>query len=284
MCKQEFKWQKLLKIYLEVKIYRLIIYLIFIFSGYEGFTIKNFLEMIFEVAHNFGKSFTSSFLAFYILIPFINKLITMINKKEHERLIICLVIIFSIIPTLFVNTFYEYISWYITLYLIAAYLRNYPTRVFDSITITGIASVTNLLLSSLSVGVIFYASDYLNKTMPYYWFVIDSNKILALTTSVFVFSFFKNITIKQNLIINKLASTTFAVLLIHSSSDTMRKWLWQDICKNLYHFENDSLFRFLLHAITCTILVFFVCSIIDLIRQLFQRKIVNIILRLKQKN
>ena len=283
MCKQEFKWRKLLKLYLEVKLYRLVIYLIFLISGYDSFALKEFYKMIFEVAFYLGKGFTSSFIAFYALIPFINKLIGVLNRKEHKRLVIALITVFSIIPTLFLNGFYEYISWYVTLYLLAAYLRLYPARIFDNKRITRYASIITLLLSWASVGVIYYTAVYFKQSLPWYWFVADSNKILALATSVAVFCFFKNISLGQNRFINTVASSTFGVLLIHASSDTMRRWLWQDVCKNVWHFQNDSLCGFILHAFTCTIAVFSACASIDLIRQFIQKKISGFILCLNKK-
>lgn len=239
--------------------------------------------MIFEVAFYFGKGFTGSFIAFYALIPFINKVIKVLDRKDHAKVVIVLVSIFSIIPTLFLNGVYEYVSWYVTLYLLAAYLRLYPTRIFDNKKITGIASVVTLLLSWVSVGVIYYTAVHFKRSLPWYWFVADSNKILALVTSVAVFCFFKNISLSQNRFINTVASSTFGVLLIHASSDTMRRWLWQDVCKNVWHFENDSLCGFVLHALICTLAVFSVCAAIDLIRQFIQKKILGLILCLNKK-
>lgn len=257
--------------------------MIFLISGYDGFSLKEFYKTIFEVAFYFGKGFTSSFIAFYALIPFINKLIGVLDEKGHKRLVIILLTVFSIIPTLFLNGVYEYISWYVTLYLLAAYLRLYPTRIFDNKRITGIASIITLILSWGSVGVIYYAAVYFKRPLPCYWFIVDSNKILALSTSVVVFWFFKNISLGQNRFINTVAKSTFGVLLIHAASDTMRRWLWQDVCKNVWHFQNDSLCGFILHAFTCTIAVFSACASIDLIRQFIQKKILGFILCLNKK-
>lgn len=41
---------------------------------------------------------------------------------------------------------------------------------------------------------------------------------------------FKNMNIKYNKVINFIASSTFGVLLIHANSNTMRQFLWKDIC------------------------------------------------------
>ena len=229
MCKQELKWKKLLNLYLEAKFYRIAIYLIFLFSGYELFTLKECYKTIFNISYEFGKGFTSSFIAFYALIPFVNLLIEKLDRKSHGKLVVTLIIIFSIIPTFLLNTAFEYVGWYITLYLIAAYIRLYPCKWFDDKKSTLIISILCLVLSWASVASIYFVSEKMHRVLPYYWFVIDSNKILALATSVAVFCLFKNISLGQNRFINIVSSATFGVLLIHASSDTMRKWLWQDV-------------------------------------------------------
>lgn len=283
MCKQEFRWKKLMRLYFEVKFYTIVIYLIFLLTGYEVFSLKECYKTIFNIAYDFGKGFTASFLAFYALIPFVNKLIKALDQKSHRNLIITLLVIFTGFSTFLLNTTFEYISWYVTLYMIAAYIRLYPCKYYDSRKIAFWASVITLTLSALSILFIYFASVKINKVLPYYWFVIDSNKILALATSISIFCFFKNISLGQNMIINKISSATFGVLLTHAHSDTMRRWLWKDVCQNVHHFENDNLSMFLMHAIICTVLVFSICVVIDLIRQLLQKYISGAILWLKKK-
>jgi len=283
MCKSKFRWKKLLSLYIEVKLYSIVIYAIFIATGYEVFSLKEFFTTLFNVGYGIGKGFTSSFLVFYTLIPFLNKLVDNLNKREHEKLLIILITFFSIVPTFCVNNSFEYISWYGTLYCIAAYIRNYPNKYFDDKKVTSIFSLICLLLSWLSIIMIYFVARKFNHVIDTYHFIADSNKILALATSVSIFLFFKNISLGQNKLINTVSSATFGVFLIHASSDTMRKWLWQDVCKNVWHFQNDSLSEFLLHAVCCTICVFALCTIIDLIRQLIQRKIMGLNVCLNKK-
>ncbi len=135
---------------------------------------------------------------------------------------------------------------------------------------TGLLSAVSPLLSWLSVAVIWLVSGLMGQELPYYWFVADSNKILAVATAVFLFLFFKNIKIGTNKIINALAASTFGVLMIHASSDTMRRWLWQDVCRNVQVFLRPC---FVLHAFGCTLAVYFVCVLIDMARKAACRKI-----------
>lgn len=132
-----------------------------------------------------------------------------------------------------------------------------------------------LLLSWLSVLFISFVSNKFGRVLPYFYFVADSNKILALFTAIFMFLFAKSINIGSNKFVNLLSASTFGALMIHANSDTMRKWLWQDVCKNVEKFTTYSFLQFMCHAIISTLVVYLVCVFIDIIR----KKIVNILLK-----
>ena len=74
--------------------------------------------------------------------------------------------------------------------------------------------------------------------------------------------YFKNINIKYNIIINAIASTTLGVLCIHANSDIMRKWLWQDVVNSIGHYHDTPI-----HPIFSVLVIFIICSTIDLLRQ-----------------
>lgn len=98
--------------------------------------------------------------------------------------------------------------------------------------------------------------------MPFY-FVTDSNTLLAVMTGVFAFLFFKNLIIPYSKFINTIAASTFGVLLIHANSDAMRQWLWRDTLDNVGHY-GDKLIP--LYAIGCVLGIFAICILIDIIR------------------
>lgn len=99
--------------------------------------------------------------------------------------------------------------------------------------------------------------------MAYYYFVSDSNKILALVTAVCAFMFFKNLRLRYSPIINEIASSVFGVLLIHANSDTMRQWLWKDVLKNIDVYDDGIL---VIHAFLSVIAIYAICTLIDICR------------------
>lgn len=273
MCRQPFKWRKVVFLALEIVLYRWLIYGIFLASGYESFNLKEFIKTVLVLPYDFGLGFSSSFVGLYVLVPFINKLLSTLEKKELEKLICVLLVFFTGFSTFLFNTSFEYIGWYVTVYLIGSYLRLYEMNWMSSRRITGLLCACSLAFSWLSVICIRFLAEKMNRNLPYYYLVADSNKVLAIATAISLFLLFKNINIGSNRLINKFSASTFGVLMIHASSDTMRRWLWQDVCKNTFAFATNS---FIFHAVFCTLAVYIVCVSIDMVRKFFTDRILYI--------
>ena len=94
-----------------------------------------------------------------------------------------------------------------------------------------------------------------------YFFISDSNKVLALVTGVSLFLFFRSLKLGYSKTINTVAASTFGVLLIHANSDTMRRWLWRDVCNNVGAYDNGKI---VIHAIVCVVNIYTVCTLIDM--------------------
>ena len=124
-------------------------------------------------------------------------------------------------------------------------------------------SILFITLSMVSVLILIYISNLKNHIYDIYFFVSDSNKILALLTAICTFMWFKNMKINYSKRINTIASSMFGVLLIHANSNTMRQWLWKDTLQNANHYGDE---HYIFYAIMCVLTVFITCIIIDLIR------------------
>lgn len=208
---------------------------------------------------------------FYTLIPFINILINNLNKKMHTILILLLIFYFSVLGNVpGFNIVINYIILYFIIYLIGAYIRLYSNNFFENIKLVKISNLIFVVLDICSVIIMLYISTKTSKKMMYY-FVNDSNKILAILTSITLFLRFKNMEIRHNKVINTMASSTFGVLLIHANSDIMRQWLWRDLLKNIEIFSRSDVLV-IMHSIFSVIVIFVICIIIDQIRINFIEK------------
>ena len=98
-----------------------------------------------------------------------------------------------------------------------------------------------------------------------YYFVVDSNKVLALLVALCLFLWFKNMDMKYSKIINSFGAGTFGVLLIHANSNAMRQWLWKDFVDVIGHYALPF-GQLVLFSIGVVLAVFIVCNLIDQLR------------------
>lgn len=272
MCRSQITLRKFLKLYLEIIFYCLLFYIIFIITGYIKFSLKDFFFSVFPI-HGMNNSFVSSFLVFYLFIPFLNILVHNMSFRQHSLLLLLCVFGYTFMGSIpWFHVSFNYVSWFSVLFLIASYFRLYCENllVFKNLK-WGWWSILFVLISSCSVIVILLTGKK-QELMPYY-FVSDSNKVLALTTSLCLFMFFKNLTLSYHKWINVVASTTFGVFLIHTNSVAMRQWLWQDVVDVKGHYMSDS---FLWYSICVVFVIFIICMIMDLVRiRFFEQPIVR---------
>ena len=264
MCKQDFTWRKFLKLYLEVKFYTLVLFIVFCAIGKQEISFYNCFRALFGVALLMGKSFTTSFLALFLLIPFINRLINSMNQRSHKRLLMTLLVIFTIAGSFFLNDFFEYIGWYVTVYLIGAYLRLYPIAWLQSVKNCSLLAAMSLSLCLASI--LFFT--YFCHSFGIYYLVADSNRILAILSAVALFSLFRSVNLGQIRWINYMASPIFGIFLIHTDRN-VRPWLWENVFSVKEWFSNDWLW---LHAVSAVIIVYIVCFVLDIIRQIIIEK------------
>ena len=265
MCKSEITIRKFLQLLLEVIFYNISIYTIFALSGYESFSLKDML-MAFNPVKSISDGFTSCFLVYYLLIPFLNAMVNHITKKQHAMLIgLCMLffVIWDRIPG--VEYQYNYVGWFCVLHIIASYIRFY-LHVYDD----GASNWCDALLIITGgggaviavIGQCIMIEQGWHVGWQYKW-VVDCNAIVGVISSVMMFIGFKGLRIKYSPLINSIAVSTFAVLLIHANSDTMRRWLWHDVCHNVDWVGSPYM---PLHAIGCVLAIFSACVVIDKIR------------------
>lgn len=263
MCKSNITVKKYIKLLGERYFYCVVFFAIFLLTGYIQFSVKDALNIAFPF-FTVQSNFMSCFLLFYLFIPFLNKLIHAMNEKEHIMLVGLCLFIYTVLPTFaFAQVSFNYVTWFIVLYFVASYLRIYEKNCFCNTRLWGMLTVLTLILSWASVVSLYILGNKIGHSGIEYYFVADSNKILALVTAVCAFMFFKNVHIPQSKIINRIAASTLGVLLIHANSDTMRQWLWQDVLKNTIFFVSPML---IVHALVSVCVVYIVCTVIDQVR------------------
>jgi len=258
MCRSRITLRKFTKLLLWVLFYNTVIYFIFLAFGYCSFSLGACVSSIWPVKDIKG-NFVSCFFVFFLTIPFLNILIRNMTKRQHLLLLgLCLSVYTLWAQLPFITVYSNYVVWFGILYLIASYIRIY--RVVQRLHYRqwGWLALGAVLLASLSV-VAFVMSGH---TSYAYFFVTNSNAILAVAVSVCAFMFFKAMPMRHVKWVNAVGASTFGVLLIHTNNDMMHKWLWQDLLNNVGHYQGNIY----LHSILSILGVFMVCSVIDQLR------------------
>ncbi len=247
---KDFKLSKTIKLILQVFFYSMLFYLTFTLFGGYNFSVQEFFANFFSVT--VGKYwFITAYLIMYCLSPFINKLIKQLSQKEHKILIIFLLFIQCIVGIVYRN-YLSNVGWFITLYLIAAYLKMYPND--DSKKITSIK--INLLIFIVSFSATILFNVFLN--VSFY----SQTHLVNVASSISLFNVFRNLKPFHSKFINTVSSTTFGVYLIHENG-FMRNFIWQQTfkCGEMVYSN-----YFIPYAFGIVLLIFIACSIIELCR------------------
>lgn len=263
----EYDFKKSVWLYAEIKFYKIILWLFFIVIGYETFSIGALKQALFSVIYSigYGKSFPDLYLLVFLLIPFINTLVKTLDKKQMTILLGILLMYFSGISTIFrsIDTM-QYLGWYITVYMIGGYIKLYPNRYFSSKRFGFIGASLIFAFVAITILTIDLCRHVgIDSFKNYYYWVNDSNKAPSIALAICLFIGFLNMRIKKNRLISWLASSTFGVFLIHTISDSMRKFLWRSVLQNT-SFYGSALLP--LHAIGSVLFVYLNCFSLDRIR------------------
>ena len=255
--KDNVKVSKVIYLFYVCLIYGLLIFGIYLLLG-NKVNANALIELIKTI---FDRWFVVIYSILYLLIPFINKLIGSLNKRQLETLIIINIFSFYVWFTVFTNTTikdggYGIVN-FITLYLIGAYIHKYKDnyiKKYKTISIYIICAIITTILSCFT-------------TRSAYAY----NTIFNLIGSISLFLTFKNMNIKDNNIINKLSTYTFTVYIIHENSFLV-KILYRDIF-NCDKFYND---KFMILNMIYTVLgICVMCIIIEYIRRLLMKKLID---------
>lgn len=261
MCISTITIRKFVKLLGWIYTYKIIIFLIFLTAGYETLSIKRIVQTLMPV-WGFNTNFVSCFIGFWLTIPFWNILIRNMSQPQHKLLLLLLLGMYTILGSIpQFNVTFNYITWFGVIYLISSYIRLYPNPFFHNKRLWMCMTFVVVVLAICSMIVMSYLFGSKNST----FFVSDSNKIMAVSVAVTSFLWFMNMKIKYNKLINMIGASTFGVLLIHANSDAMRQWLWKDTVDCVGHYYLPT-FQMICYFIGCVLLIFIICTIIDIIR------------------
>lgn len=243
LVESKFKARRLINVVALTVFYSVATYLSVTLFTSKDFVFSDFVHTFFPIYYD-EYWFVKCFVALSLLSPFINKMLHALTRSQHA-LLIALLLLMQVCSWRTISYYsFSKTGWFITLYIIAAYVRLYPNKIFDNKLISGISFIG---FSALTV--------WLSNPR------LESD-LFCLSASISLFCLFKSINIKSCKAINMLGRTAFGIYLIHDSK-IVRPRLWNTILKTPIH---THLGTFWLYAILCVLIVFIACVLIELVR------------------
>lgn len=223
------------------------------------------LSMVMPVIHD-QYWFITKYIGMYAIFPFLNTGIQAMSRKEHLSCIGIMCILYSVIPTAFCVTGWlgnqgEFsVTWFVLLYLIAAYFRRYyPETKFQS------KAIPLYVISVLLIPCSKFLIPYISKLPLLYFLDADifysSASPLALVASVSIFLWFRDIKIECSVvggIIRNIARCTMGIYLIHNHQD-LKILIWS--YAGLRDYSGNF---FTLYIIVMSVAIFFICMLMEL--------------------
>lgn len=267
MCQSAITIRKFLKLLLEVYFYKFFNYALLLCVGMQSLSLKKVFYLLSPITNVTSNDFVSCYLVFFLMIPFLNMLIHNISEQWHKYLILLCVGVLCLWNQLYwIEVDCSYLLWFPTLYFVASYFRLYPDSTKRQ---THFLEKTPLIWVALSIasviGLLWFLPHTMKEISPYY-FVMDSNAILAFITGLSLFMYFKSIHIKQSKFINILAACSFGVLLFHTSSGMRYVLLEKVLCIPDTLYGVGEWWMILFWSILFVIAIYAIGACVDILR------------------
>ena len=270
MCTSRLTWQKYVRLLAQVYFWKFVVWIFLLVVNRAMPNLTDFVLIVVSPFRYIDDGFLASFLAMNLTIPFLSKLAQALDRGAYLRLLALLLGIYTFTTTFLAApaAFSEYV-WYCTLFFVAGYLRMFRPAWSENRGLVSRLCVASLVLSIASVVAIVAADTALGTRLadPYY-FVVDSGKLFAFASGLFVFLWFKGLEMPKSQLVNTVSATTFGVFLIHAHSEAMRTWLWGrgGVFDAATLYETCGLGALVLWCVVAMVSVFAVCSALDWLR------------------
>ena len=258
-------WPKAVRLWIEMLFYSIVITLLFAaFDDYELTPRRIFIMFTPFISYTWW--FASTYLLMLLLSPFVNRALASCDEKMHLKLIIGLVVIWSVIPTITnMAVLLNNLLWFLTIYVIGAHIRRYPGHFGGNAGKYGLIAAAIFVLMVVLMVIVDATGfeselwDVHNYVDLIHW----QNSIFVLLASVFLFLAFRNMRDFRSSLVNIIASSVFGIYLIHDMP-LMRGYVYDRLFD--CHGFTDSPMLFL-YVIGMVLVIFAVCAVIELIRQ-----------------
>ncbi len=248
--KKSISYNKIKKILFDIIFYAIVIFICYLIIGQHSISfhiLKTFFDSIFK------RWFPIVYIIVYLLIPYLNKLLNNISKKDYQRLLIIYIAFFSI-WSVFINNITIIdngygITNFIFMYMVGGYI--YKNQ--------GDFKKTwlNYVVFFISLIFVFALSLFSHARAWGYC------SIFVVLESVSFFLIFLNINMNNNLL-SKIAKHSLAVYIIHENQ-FISKFIYNSLFKSNNYYNNNL--GMIINLLISVFLILFICTIIDCLKE-----------------
>ena len=206
--------------------------------------------------------YVGMYIGLYLFIPFLNKGLNSLTKKEIFYLLIIFFILgplYSILKVRYENVSYPLVtSYYYGIWMFNYYIIGYYIKRFD-IKLKLVWNLLLILLFPLLSLMNFYLNNKVNNHLFYSGEINYWGGIIPYVVSIVIFMLIISRNIKGNKIFNKILSnisnlTLYIYLLSYIFDQIVYKWFPTGICNNIYYYPVIVLIIFLFSYVSSLLL------------------------------
>jgi hypothetical protein len=263
-----FSTKRFLKIWLETLFYSVVFYVITWLMNPDVVSGRGEAMSVFFPIIGNSHGFAAAYLAWYALTPFLAMIGSRLNRSS-ALMLIGLLALFEIGSQLagsltgYYQHLFSELLLFVMLYFIALYLKRWPLKVQNAMTVP-LLIIAGIWVSLFLMQMHTRFFPGASKIILYILSISgDESSLLNIIGGIALFFVFKNITIPSIPFINKLASTTFGILLIHDHN-FFRTTIWSKAFHTQAWYGSPA---FPLHLFLTVCIVFVTGAFIDFVRQ-----------------
>ena len=262
MVDRQIKFKSLFKLWIEIVFWLLVITILLWLFGYVDLCKKDILSFFFPVFNNYYWYFSSYFCLFFFM-PFINGFILKLDKSDYKKLLLVIIILFSVLELknfpFSLNEGYSFL-WLLCLYLFGAYIKLFGLNISKGLRI--------LLLMFIFVPLAFkIVVSYYPEFLGYFFktnILITYNSIFIFFPSIVLFNSVINTNFNNKYVIRfikRLSKATFGVYIIH-----LHPYIWDMLKDRFVNYINYPLLELLVIVFFNSFMIYMLCSYMELFR------------------
>lgn len=260
-----FKFERYIRILFETIFYSVLTMMAASYMG-ANLSLKQWISGFFPISGGGVHGYITVYLLFYLLYPILKRVDDITRLQNVYVILILSIIIFverfnGFFSSYAEISFYSDLVLFVWFYFVMRYIKKYSVYVIKRKMIL----VAGVLFCWIGVY-LYYCLAMLgyNNVVTKIFSALCAGEggLLYICGGICLFLLFNNLVIPNNYLINSLARTTLAVLLVHDGH-FFRKYYWSLFNTREWFYKEF----FALRVLACVVITYVVCSILDYIRR-----------------